>query len=120
MIVPFVSTPSCVSGLISTCILEMGGSLARKLTKRSLGVLLDTNDGQLNGDTELGMCDVGLLVTQSHGANEALVLDGSPREALTNKGRLGDLRCVSPGTLQIVVEESIPCASKTCSFAFLM
>lgn len=36
------------------------------------------------------MCHVGLLVTQSHGPDEALVLDGSTREARTDEGRLGD------------------------------
>ena len=36
------------------------------------------------------MCDVGLLVTQSHGPDEALVLDRSTREAWTDKSRLSD------------------------------
>ena len=58
--------------------------------KRVLGVLLDADDGQLNGNAKLGMCDVGLLVTETHGSDEALVLGVASSEVGSDKGRLGD------------------------------
>lgn len=36
------------------------------------------------------LCDVGLLVTQTHGTNESLVLDGATGEVVTNESRLSD------------------------------
>lgn len=36
------------------------------------------------------LCDIGLLVTQTHGANETLVLDGATSEVVSNESRLGD------------------------------
>ena len=36
-----------------------------------LGVLLDGDDGELDGDTEFGVGDVCLLVTKTHGTNES-------------------------------------------------
>ncbi len=39
--------------------------------QRIAGVLLDAQDGELDGDVEGRVGDVGLLVTQTHGADEA-------------------------------------------------
>lgn len=36
-----------------------------------LRVLLDGNDGELDGDTEFGVGDIGLLVTETHGTDES-------------------------------------------------
>lgn len=53
-------------------------------------VLLDGDDRKLDGDTKLGVGDVGLLVSETHGADEAFVLDGAASKVGTDKGGLGD------------------------------
>lgn len=58
--------------------------------ERVLGVLLDTDDGQLNGNAKLGVCDVGLLVTETHGSDEALVLGVASSKVGSDKGGLSD------------------------------
>ena len=58
--------------------------------QRVAGVLLDAEDGELHGYVEGRVCDVGLLVTQTHGADEAFVFDGPSGEIGPDKGRLCD------------------------------
>lgn len=66
------------------------GQHTKLCVQRVLGVLLDGDDGQLDGNAELGVGDVCLLVAQTHGADEALVLDRTTREPGTHEGGLGD------------------------------
>lgn len=54
------------------------------------GILLDAENGELDGDVEGRVGDVGLLVTETHGADEAFVLDGASREIGSDKCWLGD------------------------------
>ena len=39
--------------------------------QRIAGVLLDAENGELDGDVQSWVGDVGLLVTETHGADEA-------------------------------------------------
>ena len=39
--------------------------------QRVAGILLDAEDGKLDGDVQRRMGDVGLLVTKTHGSDEA-------------------------------------------------
>lgn len=55
-----------------------------------LWVLLDANDGQLHSNSELWMCDVRLLVAQTHGSNESLELDRSSCEIWSDECGLRD------------------------------
>lgn len=48
--------------------------------QRVLGVFLDADDGELDGDGEFGVGDVGAFVPETHGADEALVFDGASGE----------------------------------------
>ena len=54
-----------------------------------LRVLLHADDRQLHRDAQLGVRHIRTLVPQAHGADEALVLDGTTRERLSDEGRLG-------------------------------
>lgn len=53
-------------------------------------VLLDGNNGQLHRHAELWVCDVCLFVSQTHGPDEPLVLDGASGEIGTDESGLGD------------------------------
>lgn len=69
------------------------GSLGQDTQLRIHGVLrvlLNADDRQLHSDAEFGVRDIGLLVTQTHGPNKPLVLDGSSREIGPDKRGLGD------------------------------
>ena len=52
------------------------------------GVLLDAEDRELHSYVERWVRDVGLLVTQTHRTDEALVFDRTSGEVGPNKGRL--------------------------------
>ncbi|KAI6759013.1 hypothetical protein HG531_014009 [Fusarium graminearum] len=54
------------------------------------GTLCQDTELSLNGNAKLGVCDVGLLVTETHGADEALVLGVASSEVGSDKGGLGD------------------------------
>lgn len=58
--------------------------------ERVLRVLLDADDGELDSDTKLGVCDIGLLITETHRSNEALMLGVASSEVGSDKGRLGN------------------------------
>lgn len=65
------------------------GQHAQLRVQRVLRVLLDGEDGQLHGDVELRVGDVGFLVAQAHGADEALVFDGAAGEGGADEGGFG-------------------------------
>lgn len=54
------------------------------------GVLLDAEDGELDRDVEGRVGDVRLLVTETHGADEAFVLDWASGEIGSDECWLGD------------------------------
>lgn len=57
--------------------------------QRVLRVFFDGDDGQLDGDAEFGVGDVGFFVAEAHGADEAFVFDGAAGEAGADEGGFG-------------------------------
>ena len=57
-------------------------------SQRIAGVLLDAENGELDGDVEGWVRDVGLLVTETHRADEAYTSSDLFPAQLTSRGRL--------------------------------
>lgn len=57
-------------------------------SQRIAGVLLDAENGELDGDVEGWVGDIGLLVTETHGADEAYSSSDLAPTRLTSGGNL--------------------------------
>lgn len=68
-IVPLVKTPSWVSGfLLARWVRNL--DIKGQRTERIARILLDAEDWKLYCHVQGGMCDVGLLIAQTHGPDK--------------------------------------------------